>query len=454
MKNAPMIKRIVIALSIVVGVALIAGVAFALFRRSDDGNRRPAAPAETMAPDLSFPNGSIAHAEEMIRRHPSNPDPYNQLASAYLQKARETGDFSLNDKAQAAITKAQQLDPDNFDAYSLRALVLLNYHRFSEALSTALKAQSLRPATGYLYGAIVDARVELGDYDQAVQTAQQMVDIRPDTASYSRIAHIRSLYGDTQGAIEVMTQAVKSAGNSENAAWCRIHLGIELMNLGKMAEAERQFDFALQDVPGFYQALAAKARTRAIAGDYGAAIQLYKESKERVPQPDTIMALGDLYASLGRMDEAQKEYEFLAIIERAAPDPQIYNRQMALFWADHDQRLDDALNTARQERAARADIYSSDLLGWCLYKKNMLAEARQAIDEALKLGARDARIYYHAGMIYQALGERTKAIRYMTDALTYRVSFDNSISSFGPLQERKAKEALQVLQGVAKIGRE
>ncbi|HEY6329630.1 MAG TPA: tetratricopeptide repeat protein, partial [Blastocatellia bacterium] len=248
------------------------------------------------------------------------------------------------------------------------------------------------------------------------------------------------------GAIEIMTQAVKSAGNPESAAWCRIHLGMELMNLGKMAEGERQFDFALQDLPGFYQALAAKARARAMAGDYDAAIQLYKESKERVPQPDTIMALGDLYASLGRMDDAEKEYEFLAIIERAAPDPQIYSRQMTLFWADHDQRLDEALETARQERAARSDIYSSDLLAWCLFKKNMPVDARKYVDEAMRLGAHDARIYYHAGMIYQALGERATASRYLTLALKYRISFDNSISSFGPLQERKVKEALEVLQ--------
>ncbi|HEY6328077.1 MAG TPA: tetratricopeptide repeat protein, partial [Blastocatellia bacterium] len=188
MRNTPAIRRIVIALSIIIGVAFIAGVAFALFRRPAP----PFAPAGTMAPNLSFPNGSISHAEELIRRHPSSADAYNQLASAYLQKARETGDFSLNDKAEAAITKAQRLDPDNFDAYSLRALVLLNYHRFGEALSTALKAEAIHPPTAYLYGAIVDARVELGDYDQAVQTAQQMVDIRPDTSSYSRIAHIRS----------------------------------------------------------------------------------------------------------------------------------------------------------------------------------------------------------------------------------------------------------------------
>ena len=437
-------KRPNIKPTIIVALSIVLAAAFLLERRLAGANHTaPMTSVGTPAIDVHSQDQPIRRAQELIKRNPSSPDGYNQLASAYLQMARASGDFSLNTKAEAAIGKAQELDPENFDAYSLRALVLLNYHRFSEALGAALKAQALRPATAYVYGAIVDARVELGDYDQAVQAAQTMVDSRPDTASYSRIAHIRSLYGDTQGAIEAMSDAVKSAGAAENAAWCRVHLGVDLINVGKLAEGERQFDLALQDLPGFYQALAAKARSREMAGDYDRAIQLYKESKERVPQPDTIMALGDLYQSLGRVDDARKEYGFLATIERAAPDPQIYSRQMALFWADHDQRLDDALNTARQERAARSDIYSCDLLAWCLFKKNMFGEAKQAVDEALKLGTHDARICYHAGIIYQALGQRAAAIRYLKDALKYRVSFDNSISSFGPLQERKTMEALQ-----------
>jgi tetratricopeptide (TPR) repeat protein len=145
------------------------------------------------------------------------------------------------------------------------------------------------------------------------------------------------------------------------------------------------------------------------------------------------------------MDDAKKQYDLLELSGRATPDAQTYRRQLALFWADHDTRLEDALDAANQERAERSDIYTKDLLAWCLFKSKRLDDAERAVDEALGLGAHDARIYYHAGMIYGALGDRGRAIEYFKMALKHRVSFDNSWSSFGALQERMAREALQRL---------
>jgi hypothetical protein len=37
--------------------------------------------------------------------------------------------------------------------------------------------------------------------------------------------------------------------------------------------------------------------------------------------------------------------------------------------------------------------------------------------EALKLGTKDAKLFFHAGMIYNALGRREKAREYLTRAL-------------------------------------
>jgi len=61
-------------------------------------------------------------------------------------------------------------------------------------------------------------------------------------------------------------------------------------------------------------------------------------------------------------------------------------------------KLDAALEVRKREGSARADIYTSDALAWCLYKKGQLAEAREAIEQAKRLGTRDTRIFYHAGI--------------------------------------------------------
>ncbi|HKS42300.1 MAG TPA: tetratricopeptide repeat protein, partial [Blastocatellia bacterium] len=323
--------------------------------------------------ELTIADKQMQRGEAMIKRAPSEPDGYNLLCAAYIQKARDTGDFTFNAKAETALNHSFAVSADNYDAIKLKATLLLTYHRFSEALEVARRARVLQPKDHTIYGALTDALVELGRYDEARDAVETMIGLKPDASSYARLSYIYSLGGDTDGAIEVMRAAVKSSTrqDAEGYAWYRTHLGDELMKAGKLKEAEREFDFALEAFPNYHIALAAKARARVAANDLDSAVELYKQSQERVPLPDTAIALGDLYAKLGRMDEAGKQYELVEFIEQSSnAGAATYSRQLALFWANHDKKLDDALRIAQSERAARADIYTCDVLAWCLYKTN------------------------------------------------------------------------------------
>ncbi len=370
----------------------------------------------------------IQLAESAIKAKPQQASGYNQLGAALIQKARETGDFSLNARAEAAIKRSLEVNPDttteNYDALRLQATLHLTYHRFAEALQTGQEMQKLHPNDHYVYGVLTDALVELGRYPEAVTAADKMVDLRPDATSYARISYLRALHGYQEQAIDAMRMAVRASSprDREGHAWYRVQLGNELLNAGKSKEAEREFDTALQVFPDYYEALAAKAQLAVRAGAYDQAIDSYRRAQERVPLPDTVVALGDLYTKLGRSAEAQSQYALLEAMERAGGNT--YSSKMALYLADHDLKLDEALAIARRERAARADIYTCDVLAWCLFKKGELAEAKTAITEALRLGTHDARIYYHAGMIYQGLGDTASASKYLKMALTTNPAFD------------------------------
>ncbi len=399
-------------------------------------------PVKTNTKQATLADRNISAAQGVIEKYPADPKGYNMLSAAFMQKSRETGDFSFNARAEESLKHSFRVAPDNYDGMKLQAALLLNYHRFSEALQVAQRAQAINPRNHDVYGAMVDAFVELGDYKGAVDAAQKMVDLRPDTASYSRISYLRALHGDSKGAIEAMKMAAESAnpGNPESGAWCRVHLGDELMNTGKLKEAEREYDYALYLFPDYHLALAAKARARYAAGDTDNAIVFYKRAVERVPLPDYIAALGDLYAKLGRADEAKQQYEQVEFIEKMGANSGTYSRQLALFWADHEVRLDEALAVAERERAARNDIYTSDVLAWCLYKKGRFEEAKTAIDQALRLGTRDPRLLYHAGMIALSTGDNQKGADYLKQALAINPSFDI-------LQAEVAKEKLNSLKG-------
>jgi tetratricopeptide (TPR) repeat protein len=253
-----------------------------------------------------------------------------------------------------------------------------------------------------------------------------MVDLRPDTSSYARVSYLRWLHGDVAGAVEAMRVAATSASpqDAERMAWCYVQLGDALAHAGKAAEAEREFDRALYTFPDYRAALGAKARARVVAGDLDGAVELYRRGQGSAPSADTSLALGDLYAKLGRADEAQKHYAAFESLEpeNAAAENDMHH--LVAYWTDHDKNLDEALALARRERARRKDVYTCDTLAWALYKKGMHEEAKAASDEALRLGTRDPRLLYHAGMIAYALGDRRRGAEQLRQALTLNPSFD------------------------------
>jgi tetratricopeptide (TPR) repeat protein len=384
----------------------------------------------------------IRIAETAIKRNPKQVNGYNQLCVAFMQKARETGDFGWNVHAEDALKRSLATNAntaaENYDALRLQATLHLTYHRFAEALQTGQQMQKLRPDDHYVYGVLTDALVELGRYAEAVKAADKMVDLRPDATSYARISYLRALHGYPEHAIEAMRLAVRASSprDSENHAWYRVQLGNELLSAGNTKEAAREFDVALQVFPDYYEALAAKAQFAVRSGAFDSAIDYYRRAQARVPLPETAVALGDLYTKLGRLEEAKQQYALLDALERSGGGT--HSQKMALYLANHDLKLDEALAIAQRERAARADIYTCDVLAWCLFKKGDLAQAKTVIEEALRLKTRDARIYYHAGMIYHGLNDRAQAAKYLKMALDLNSSFD-------VLQADVARQTLKTL---------
>src|SRR6185369_3764498 len=277
----------------------------------------------------------------------------------------------------------------------------LTYHRFAEALETTHHIQTFRDDDHDVWGQMTDALVELGDYPAAVKAAQKMVDLRPDSSAYARVSYLRSLHGDTQGAIDAMTAALKASNpnDPEGVAWCHVQIGNELMNAGKLAQAEREFDTALLIFPNHSLAMQGKARVRVAAGDLTQAVAIYGREANSA---DAAQALGDLYTKLGQVDSAKAAFQKFEILERENAALERSWRHMVNFWLDHDQNLAEALKLASTEYESRKDIFTCDSLAWALYKNGRIAETKNVIKEALRTGSKDQRINDHAIKINQS----------------------------------------------------
>ena len=70
-----------------------------------------------------------------------------------------------------------------------------------------------------------------------------------------------------------------------------------------------------------------------------------------------------------------------------------------------------------------------------LFKNGRAKEAKRIIDEALRTGSKDARINYHAGIIFKTLNRRQKAVQHLKFGAALGSSFD-------PIQQQAANRML------------
>lgn len=367
----------------------------------------------------------IQKVQDQLRSQPEDWPAYTQLGLVYLQKARETGDPTYYQKTEEALNKGLSHQPDDYVSVSASGALALARHQFHAALELGEKARELNPDRAYAYGVIADAQIELGQYSEAVDTLQAMVDLRPDMSSYSRISYIRELHGDIEGSIEMMQRAVDSGTpNLESTAWVRTQLGNLYFNTGQLEAAEAEYQRTLQDHPNYVYAIAGLGRVQAAHGHTEKAITLLEKAVAIMPMPEFVITLGDLYQATGQQDKANQQYKLVGTIEKLYRANGVdMDMEIALFNADHDRNLPETLPLAQKAYANRPSIHGADALAWVLYKTGNYQEAQKYAQEALKLGTQDALKLFHAGMISLKLGNDTQARAYLEQALAINPHF-------------------------------
>ena len=212
----------------------------------------PAFPSSRSIPkSASSTDRAIAAAQTKLRKDDEDADAQLALAQAFLQKARETADPTLYTKADTLLGEVADQAPDDVRVLVAQGTLLLARHQFADGLAVGRKALQVAPGNEAAYGLVVDASNELGRYDDAAEATQQMVDVRPNLASLSRVSYARELHGDLDGAIAAMSQAVTamSGASGENVAYVQVLLGNLLLTRGELDEASAAYDAAEQAFP-------------------------------------------------------------------------------------------------------------------------------------------------------------------------------------------------------------
>lgn len=393
----------------------------------------PAAPADPLAADISA-------VQAHLRQTPGDAVALGTLGLDYVQQAKATADPTYYPKAEGVLTRSLALQPaGNFTAMGGMAALEAGRHHFAQALTWAQRAIAANPYNASLYGTLADARTQLGRYPEAADAVQHMVDLRPGSPSLSRASYVAELRGDISTARTDMRRALNDASGPADQAFAYYYLGELAFNNGDPATELAEADAGLRAAPTYTALLQARAHAETALGKTDAAVADLTRAVRRVPQPEYVLQLGELYQSLGRTEEAAEQYQVFRAEQRLfTANGVALDSDAALFETDHG-NAQQALVIARKGLATRPFMDTHDALAWALHANGQDQEALAESDRALAQGTRNALFHYHRAMIHQALGDTSAARTDLTRALAIN-------PHFSPLQAPRARAALAALR--------
>jgi len=364
----------------------------------------------------------IAALVKLTAAHPGRAEIFAELGRAWIRKARETSDPGYFLNADACADLLLEGSPDDELALDLRAMVLLNDHKFREARDIAQSILKKDPEAVFAWGSLSDALLELGSLEEADRAAQRMMDLKPSLSSYSRVSYFQWLAGNTRAAVETVRLAIDAGGDPDHPeprAWVLVQAAMLFWHGGDYAGADAGFRQALEVMSDYPPALVGRGRVAMAEGDAARAADYYDRARRASPLCETAWLLGEARELSGDAEGARRAFA------QAEKEGNLSDRRtLSLMYSTRNARAGDALRLAEQERATRGDIYTEDALAWALYRNGRFADAMTAMGRARRYGTQDARLLFHDGAIERALGHTARATELLHAALRLNPKFD------------------------------
>ena len=409
---------------------------------------------EAKMPQLLDRRGSLAMGGEwvntknaiqgLLAKLRQDPDDHKSrllLAQAYMQEGRVTGNHPYYDAAaMELLNQVLAKDPNNFEALCCKATLSLTQHHFSQGLELAQRAREMNPNSGFVYGLLTDANVELGNYAEAVKNADKMNQVRPDLTAYARVSYLREIHGDIPGAIEAMTMAVKAGYvGLEQTEWTRVALGHLYEISGELDKAESCYQQALVVRPAYAYAYAGLGRVAAARKDYPTAIKHLEQARGIVKDYAFTDELVDVYRLAGQPEKAREMAdESVKMLAEAAEDANsneelghYTDRELAYAYLKTGE-LDKALEHAKIEYQRRPDnIDVNETLAWVHYRRGEFAQAQKYMRVARRTNSQAPTLLCRAGLIMMKNGQAAEGQELINKALTTMPYLDPELAREG-----------------------
>ncbi|MET0236728.1 MAG: tetratricopeptide repeat protein [Kibdelosporangium sp.] len=368
---------------------------------------------------------TVESLQRKLNRVPGDASGWARLGGSYVELARVTADPTYYAKAQGSLDRSLRLVPEGNGEAMIGMGALANArHDFTAAKDWATRAQTVLPRTAEVYGVLADALTQLGDDQGAMDAVQQMLDLRPNVAAFTRASYHFELHGQPAEAQEAMRRALESAASADEIAFCRYQLGELAFNSGRLDDAVSHYEQGLTANPKDPALLHGQAKISAARGQLDEAFDGYHQVVARAPQ--YLPEYARLLLTSGRTEEAKKQYEIIGqqeklLVSQGATDDLV----AALTAADRGDKAE-ALDRAQAEWARRQSVFVADAMAWALHINGRDAEALPYAEKAAALGWRNSTFAYHRGMILTGLGRTAEAAQFLSDALAINPYFPDA----------------------------
>jgi tetratricopeptide (TPR) repeat protein len=361
------------------------------------------------------------------------------------------------EEAKKAFIEALNVNPRAAEAQIELARLHLADGAAEKSLEFANLAVKNNPSNADAYFTQARALIARREIGQAEPILDRLRTTYPKSAAvYSQLGIVKAMKKDYAGAARMFEQSLTLDPDQLDATAGLV--GLDLVG-GRKDAARTRTASRIARTPNDANVLLFAGRTYAAMGDTKQA----EESFKKVLEVDALNlgsyeGLGRLYIRLGRLPEAQKEFEALAA-RQARPagsltmvgmiqqsrnlskearatyeqvlqhDPQaaVAANNLAWLYAEEGVNIDLALQLAQTAKAGLPkNAEANDTLGWIYYRKGLLSPAIREFEEAVQRDPLNPIYQYHLGMAYAKNGNRDDARRALGAALRLNPDFSGS----------------------------
>jgi predicted Zn-dependent protease len=349
-----------------------------------------------------------------------DPEARTRRLYRLYQKASIAGDLAGLAEIIAAIDDSITALANPGDLYLLKANAAFKLHRLAEVDSALRAVPSVYDSDeGRLIRADLD--FQHGHYQAAESGYLDVLQRERSWGALARLAHLRGRMGDASGADNLYQEAEDqlTAKEMRAYAWLEMQRGFLDFVRGRPGEAGLHYRRADAAYPGYWLVEEHIAELFGAEGEYEKAAGILERLVATINRPDLDQAIGELYELADDSGCARhwEERALNAYLQSAGRGEVHYYHHLVDYYADVVEDGANAVKWAYKDLQLRENFATQAALAWALYRDGQCGDAVCWIDRALASRVVDARLYFRAGEIYYAAGDKTRGYEFRERAL-------------------------------------